>query len=90
MTLTPNKPETAPLPEAEQEFNWKNCWYPVTFSQDLPNNRPYGFTLYDEPLVLFRNGEGKLVCLTDLCPHRAAKLSDGQIIDGQIECLYHG
>ena len=29
-------------------------------------------------------------CLPDICPHRAAKLSDGQIIDGKIECLYHG
>ena len=30
------------------------------------------------------------MCLIDRCPHRAAKLSDGQIIDGKIECLYHG
>ncbi|MDJ0713981.1 MAG: Rieske 2Fe-2S domain-containing protein, partial [Prochloraceae cyanobacterium] len=90
MTLTPNKPETTPITEAQQEFNWRNYWYPVTFTQDLPKNRPYGFTLYDEALVLFRNSEGQLVCLRDLCPHRAAKLSDGQIIDGKIECLYHG
>ncbi|MBC6479551.1 MAG: Rieske 2Fe-2S domain-containing protein [Hormoscilla sp. GM7CHS1pb] len=33
--------------------------------------------MYDEPLVLWRNSEGQLVCLQDLCPHRAAKLSDG-------------
>ncbi|MDJ0511263.1 MAG: Rieske 2Fe-2S domain-containing protein [Crocosphaera sp.] len=82
--------ESLPKSETEKQFNWKECWYPVTFIQDLPTNRPYGFTLYDEPLVLFRNKEGKLICLKDLCPHRAAKLSDGQIIDGKIECLYHG
>jgi len=81
---------TLPIPEADQTFNWKNCWYPVAFLQDLPKDRPYSFSLYDEPLVLFRNEEGKLVCLIDRCPHRAAKLSDGQIIDGKIECLYHG
>ncbi len=96
MTLTPNQAETAkptdtlPISEVDQSFNWKECWYPVTFMQDLPKNRPYSFSLYDEPLVLFRNQDGKLVCLTDRCPHRAAKLSDGQIIDGKIECLYHG
>ncbi|MFH7026334.1 MAG: Rieske 2Fe-2S domain-containing protein [Heteroscytonema crispum UTEX LB 1556] len=77
-------------PEAEQDFNWRNCWYPVTFVQDLPQNRPYSFSLYDEPLVLFRNQDGQLICLIDRCPHRAAKLSDGQIINGKIECLYHG
>lgn len=96
MTIAPNIPEILPptdtsaTSETDQEFNWKNCWYPVTFIQDLPKNRPYSFSLYDEPLVLYRNNDGKLICLTDLCPHRAAKLSDGQIIDGKIECLYHG
>jgi len=81
---------TLPIPEADQTFNWKNCWYPVTFLQDLLKDRLYSFSLYDEPFVLFRNQEGQLVCLTDRCPHRAAKLSDGQLIDGKIECLYHG
>ncbi|AFZ19391.1 aromatic ring-hydroxylating dioxygenase subunit alpha [Allocoleopsis franciscana] len=81
---------TLPLAEQEEEFNWRQCWYPVTFVQDLPENRPYSFSLYDEPFVLFRNQDKKLICLTDRCPHRAAKLSDGQILDGKIECLYHG
>ena len=71
-------------------FNWQNFWYPITFVQDFFEDKPYSFSLYDEPLVLFRNTEGELVCLRDLCPHRAAQLSDGQIIDGKIECLYHG
>lgn len=75
---------------ATEVFDWQNCWYPITFIQDLFNHKPYSFSLYDEPLILFRDLEGKLVCLKDLCPHRAAKLSDGQIIDGRVECLYHG
>ena len=92
MTLTPNNTKIQKSIESEQEetFNWKNCWYPITFVRDFSNNRPYGFTLYDEPFVLFRDKAGKLACLKDICPHRAAKLSDGQVIDGKIECLYHG
>ncbi|MEH2316426.1 aromatic ring-hydroxylating dioxygenase subunit alpha [Nostoc sp.] len=77
-------------PEQKQEFNWRQCWYPVAFVQHLPANRPYSFSLYDEPLVLFKDQNGQFICLTDRCPHRAARLSDGQIIDGKIECLYHG
>jgi len=56
--------------------------------------------LYEETFVLFKNQDGKnetrknqdgqFVCLTDRCPHRAARLSNGQIIEGRIECLYHG
>ncbi len=96
MTVAPNKPETRQptatlaIPEINQEFHWKNCWYPVTFLQDLPKDRPYSFSLYDEPLVLFVSQDGQLVCLTDRCPHHAVKLSDGQIIDGKIECSFHG
>jgi phenylpropionate dioxygenase-like ring-hydroxylating dioxygenase large terminal subunit len=82
--------QTALQPEQNQEFHWRQCWYPVCFVQDLPKNRPYSFSLYDEPFVLFRDQNGQLVCLVDRCPHRAAKLSDGQITDGKIECLYHG
>lgn len=78
------------IPEQEQEFHWQECWYPICFIQDLTKNRPYSFSLYEEPFVLFKNQDGQLVCLSDRCPHRAAKLSDGQIIDGKIECLYHG
>lgn len=95
MIATPNQTESSPsvhsLSETElaSNFNWKNCWYPVCFHQDLPLNRPYGFSLYDEPFVIFQH-QGELIGLTDRCPHRAAKLSDGQMIEGKLECLYHG
>lgn len=96
MTVTNSRPGVipptaiAPLQSPEPEFDWRQCWYPVAFVQDLPKNRPISFSLYDEPLVLFANEDGKLECLSDRCPHRAAKLSDGQVIDGKLECLYHG
>lgn len=70
-------------------FDWQKCWYPVTFVQDLPLDKPFAFSIYDEPFVIFYHNS-KLVCLSDRCSHRAAKISDGQLIDGRIECLYHG
>jgi phenylpropionate dioxygenase-like ring-hydroxylating dioxygenase large terminal subunit len=91
MTVTPQKPENIESPsQPGSQFNWKNCWYPVTFIQDFPSDRPYSFSIYDQPLVLFKDQTGQIICLQDRCPHRAAKLSAGQIIDGKIECLYHG
>jgi phenylpropionate dioxygenase-like ring-hydroxylating dioxygenase large terminal subunit len=71
-------------------FNWKHYWYPIAFVRDLPNDRPYSFSLYDEPLVLFRDREGKLACLSDRCCHRPTRLSDGKVINGRVECSYHG
>ncbi|TAE61294.1 MAG: aromatic ring-hydroxylating dioxygenase subunit alpha [Nostocales cyanobacterium] len=87
MTIIAN---TQITPDQEKEFDWKNCWYPVTFLQDLTPEKLYSFSIYDQPLVLFKNQNGEFGCVKDFCPHRAAKLSDGKIIDGKIECPYHG
>ena len=75
---------------ADVAFDWRNTWYPITFLRDLAKDRPSGFAIYDVPLVLFVDYAGKIVCLRDRCPHRAARLSDGQIVDGRLECRYHG
>ncbi len=90
MTLISKKTESISTLEDREKLDWKNCWYPIIFIRDFYNKYPYGFTLYDEPFVLFEDESSKLSCLQDICPHRAAKLSDGQIIEGKIECLYHG
>jgi phenylpropionate dioxygenase-like ring-hydroxylating dioxygenase large terminal subunit len=71
-------------------FDWQNCWYPVAFCADLPAGKPLGFTLHDEPFVLFRDGQGRLCCVDDRCPHRMARLSAGRVVDGKLECGYHG
>ena len=90
MTIIPNQTKTISTLDTQPQLDWQNCWYPVTFVRDFAAQRPYGFTLYDEPFVLFKDKAGKLACLQDICPHRAAKLSDGQLVEGKIECLYHG
>jgi phenylpropionate dioxygenase-like ring-hydroxylating dioxygenase large terminal subunit len=80
----------SPSPHQVDRFHWRNAWYPIAFVVDIPRDRPYGFSIYGEPFVLFQNQSEKWGCLRDRCPHRAAKLSDGQLIDGHVECLYHG
>ncbi len=37
-------------------------WYFITFVRELPSNRPYGFSLFNEPFVLFRDKNDNLVC----------------------------
>jgi phenylpropionate dioxygenase-like ring-hydroxylating dioxygenase large terminal subunit len=63
---------------------------PVSFIDDLARDKPLGFSIYDEPFVLFFDESGNAVCLQDRCPHRAARLSDGHVVGGRIECFYHG
>ncbi len=72
-----------------EAFDWRRCWYPVCVVEDLPDG-PLGFAVHGVSLVLFRAADGRLACLDDRCPHRAARLSDGRVADGAIECMYHG
>ncbi len=65
-----SKIESLATLDTQQQFDAQNCWYPITFVRDFPSNRPYGFTLYDEPFVLFRERAGKLACLQDVTAHR--------------------
>lgn len=68
-------------------------WYPVAFSKEIPygSRRPFAFHLLNEPLCLYRRNDGEVICVLDLCPHRSAPLSLGQITkEGNPECMYHG
>ena len=65
-------------------------WYPVAKSVQIKSTRPYGTTLLDERIVLWRDTDGQVKCIEDYCPHRGAPLSYGEIHEGNIGCRYHG
>lgn len=79
------------LPELKQRDGaLVNNWYVACLSSGLPAQRPISSTIYDTPLVLFRDALGQPVCLKDRCLHRHALLSEGRVEQGQIVCPYHG
>ena len=46
--------------------------------------------LFGEPWVLFRDEHGQPACVKDECAHRACPLSLGSVVDGHVQCPYHG
>lgn len=64
-------------------------WFVVCTTEEL-RQRPLAKMLLGVPLVLFRDGEGKPGALIDRCPHRNIPLSIGEVVDGQLQCSYHG
>jgi phenylpropionate dioxygenase-like ring-hydroxylating dioxygenase large terminal subunit len=66
-----------------------NQWY-VTGESAAVTAEPKPLRLLGQDLVLFRDGAGKLACLSDVCIHRGASLSRGRTVDGCVECPYHG
>lgn len=47
----------------------RNAWYMAGWCKDFPAGKPTPATLLDEPLVFYRQTDGKLVALEDRCPH---------------------
>ena len=67
-----------------------NHWYPVAFSARLVKDTLVPFELLGQAWVLFRDETGSVACVRDECAHRACPLSLGRVIEGRIQCPYHG
>ena len=68
----------------------RNSWYMAGWARDFAADTPTAFTLLDEPLVIYRQADGRLTVLEDRCCHRLAPLSLGRVEGNDIRCLYHG
>jgi phenylpropionate dioxygenase-like ring-hydroxylating dioxygenase large terminal subunit len=82
--------EIAPdIPEG-LERGLRNYWYPILQSEELPHDRPVALTALGENLVVWRDADGRPQAVIDVCPHRAVKLSTGRVLEGQLQCAFHG
>ena len=66
-----------------------NQWYAILESDEVKPGRPVGVTRLGEKLVLWRDTQGKVNCISDLCPHRFAALSLGKVSGDCVECPFH-
>jgi phenylpropionate dioxygenase-like ring-hydroxylating dioxygenase large terminal subunit len=76
-------------PEDGIESGRAGSWHQVALSENVPEDEPVGVQVMGEPWVLARLS-GRLVAFKDLCPHRLAPLSAGRVVDGTLQCPYHG
>lgn len=69
----------------------RNTWYAALWAQDLAPNELVARTFLNEPIVLFRQADGRPAAIADVCAHRFSPLSKGKIVDGNhVRCPYHG
>ncbi|MBM3940961.1 MAG: Rieske 2Fe-2S domain-containing protein [SAR202 cluster bacterium] len=69
----------------------RNYWYPAITARKVPKNRPVQVRMLGEDLVFLQAKNGEAVALTDICPHRGARLSEGHVHwKGTVACPYHG
>ena len=71
-----------------------DLWYFVELGSALKPGAMRRYEVLGEPVLLGRDRAGAPFALRDICPHRAAPLSAGRIVDGEgsaeVACAYHG
>lgn len=68
----------------------KSQWYAVLDSKEVKKGRLIGVTRMSQKLVFWRDSENQVHCIFDKCCHRGASLSAGKLVDGAVECPFHG
>lgn len=68
---------------------FRSFWHPVAWSNEVTSTL-FPTMLLDEPLVIVRLGDGRVVAYVDECPHRGAPLSLGHVDGGELVCAFHG
>lgn len=76
------------IPSAQEELISEQ-WYGILRAEGL-KKRPVSLRRLGRELVLWRDGEGVAHCADAACPHRGANLGLGRLVEGQLECPYHG
>ena len=72
------------------KLGFREYWYPGIEAKRV-RGRPVHVTMLGDDLVFFRDKAGKVVALSDWCPHRGARLSLGLCeFKGTVTCPYHG
>ncbi|MDI7775462.1 aromatic ring-hydroxylating dioxygenase subunit alpha [Asticcacaulis sp. EMRT-3] len=74
----------------------RDGWWFAALSGDLKPGKLQRYVILGEPVLLARDLDGQPYAMRDICPHRAAPLSAGEMIrDGRgggcvVQCCYHG
>lgn len=70
----------------------RRYWHPIATSAELPHPDcdPLRLGLLGETFVVFRDTQGRVGVMDELCLHRGASMALGRVEEGGIRCLYHG
>ena len=77
----------APLGAMLRQYYWIPAWPAAALEAD---GKPVRVRLLGNNYVLFRDSQGRVGILDELCPHRRASLALGRNEDNGLRCIYHG
>ena len=70
----------------------RHYWMPACLSEEIAeaDSKPIQVKLLGESFVAFRDSNGDVGVMDELCPHRRASLVLGRNEECGLRCLYHG
>ena len=86
--MTGTRPATPRL-DGPRGVYLRNAWYVAAWADGL-GATPQAKVFLEEPVALFRDADGIAQAIGGRCPHRFAPLGNGTVIDGALQCPYHG
>lgn len=92
LSVEENETLTRIGPETPMGRMMRRYWLPICSSHQIPapDCDPLRTSLLGEPLVVFRDTEGKVGVIDEYCVHRRASMALGRVEEGGIRCLLHG
>lgn len=67
-----------------------NYWYPVGWASNLKSGEVISVKVWNQEIAVYRDGEGQIHALEDLCPHKGVALHKGKVMGRNLACRYHG
>ena len=66
----------------------RNAWYAALWSDELTDQME-SREIIGESVLLYRH-DGQIRCMSNYCSHRSAPLHLGKLVNGEVQCPYHG
>ena len=79
-------------PDTPMGRTMRRYWIPALLTSEIaePDSPPVRVRLLGEDLVAFRDSQGRIGLLDELCPHRRVSLFFGRNEECGLRCIYHG
>ncbi len=65
-------------------------WYAVAWANELKPGGVMQTIVWLQDIVIFRDQQGHLTALRNVCPHKGVALHHGKVIGAHLACPYHG
>jgi len=76
--------------ELTEQNKYDLQWYVIGKKTDFLTNKPKKVRVWNRNYAVWKNENGSYIGFDDVCPHKAASLSAGKIVNNNIACPYHG